>query len=152
MRIRPATKDDIAAMHGIRVAVRENRLADPESVQPSHYEAMLGRRGKGWVAEQGEQIIGFAIADLLTETVWALFVAPDREGRGVGRALHRVMVEWFFEQGLDSVSLTTSPGTRAQTFYTAAGWRCVGAARDGEFRYELTRSSWGSVSRKSCSP
>ena len=107
MHIRTATKADIPAMHRIRLNVRENRLANPASVQPQHYEAMLSERGQGWVAERHGAIVGFAIGDLTNATVWALFVTPEIEGEGVGRELHHTMMEWFFRQGVDSVSLTT---------------------------------------------
>lgn len=142
MHIRTATTGDITAMHRIRLAVRENRLADPEKVEHADYEARLLRLGKGWVAENGADIVGFAVADLTTATVWALFVAPQAEGRGVGRALHDEMMAWLFGQGLRSVSLTTTAGTRAEKFYTAAGWRNAGPADDGEVRYELSRHAW----------
>jgi hypothetical protein len=35
--------------------------------------------------------------------------------------------------------LTTEPGTRAQRFYTAAGWELMGTTTGGELRYELKR-------------
>ena len=142
MYIRPATLADIAAMHRIRLAVRENNLTDGASVQPHHYETMLTARGRGWIAEVGGRVIGFAIADTTSGTVWALFVDPEFEGRGAGRALHDTMLEWLFAQGLASVSLTTTPGTRAERFYLAAGWHCAGPAGDGEVRYEFPRDGW----------
>lgn len=63
MVIRLATEHDIDAMHRVRTSVRENRLSDPARVQPQHYRAMLGERGRGWVAEMGGRIVGFAVAD-----------------------------------------------------------------------------------------
>ena len=142
MQVRAATVADIPAMHRIRLAVRENRLAHPASVHPRHYEAMLVSRGKGWVAESGTDIVGFAVGDLSNGSGWALFVDPRHEGRGAGRALHDAMVQWFFGQGVDSVTLTTTPGTRAEKFYRASGWRCTGPTPGGEARYELSRASW----------
>jgi GNAT superfamily N-acetyltransferase len=129
-------------MHRIRLAVCENRLTDPSSVQAGHYEEMLGARGRGWVAEVRGQIAGFAIADLTDATVWALFVDAEFEGQGVGRALHHAMIGWLFAQGLDSVSLRTTPGTRAERFYLAAGWRYLRPASDGEACYLLRREGW----------
>ena len=142
MQIRVATEADIAEMHRIRTSVRENRLADPSLVQPGDYRAMLAEHGRGWVAESGGRIIGFAVADLARRNVWALFVDPDSEGRGAGRLLHEAMMGWMFAAGAEEVWLGTDPGTRAERFYRAAGWRYAGAQANGEARYEMSREEW----------
>ena len=49
------------------------------------------------------------------------------------------MVDWFFAAGADRIWLTTDPGTRAEAFYRAAGWRFVGLEESGEARYERVR-------------
>jgi GNAT superfamily N-acetyltransferase len=140
-QVRLAEEADIPAMHRIRLAVRENRLADPAAVRPDDYRAMIGRDGRGWVAEVDGRIAGFAIADLRRGNVWALFVDPGTEGRGVGRRLHDAMMDWFFDAGAPLVWLSTDPGTRAEAFYRAAGWRYAGEER-GEARYEMGRDQW----------
>ena len=140
-RIRVANEADISEMHRIRLAVRENRLADPAAVQPHHTRAMIAENGRGWVAELDGRIVGFAIADLTRSNVWALFMDPDFEGRGIGRRLHDVMMDWCFRQGVERVWLSTDPGTRAEAFYRAAGWREAGDYR-GEARYEMSRDQW----------
>jgi GNAT superfamily N-acetyltransferase len=140
-RIRVATEADIAAMHRIRVAVRENRLADPSLVQPEDYRRMMMDAGRGWVAEADGRILGFAVADLRRGNVWALFVDPDTEGRGIGRRLHDAMMGWMFAAGAERVWLSTDPGTRAETFYRAAGWVPAGE-HHGEARYEMPRDAW----------
>lgn len=140
-RIRVAEEADIGEMHRIRLAVRENRLADPAMVQPDDYRPLLGRDGRGWVAEVDGRLVGFAVADRLRGNVWALFVDPRFEGRGAGRMLHDAMMDWLFAAGLGSVWLSTDPGTRAEAFYRAAGWRPAGQHR-GEARYEMSREEW----------
>lgn len=136
VHVRVATEADIPAMHRIRLAVRENRLADPSMVQPDDYLPLLGRDGRGWVAEVDGAIAGFAVADLVRRNVWALFVDPEAERHGVGRRLHDVMMDWFAAQGVERVWLSTDPGTRAEAFYRAAGWEYAGDQR-GEARYEM---------------
>ena len=89
-------------------------------MQPHHYRPLLGGEGRGWVAELDGGIAGFAVADLARGNVWALFVDPDFEGRGVGRRLHDAMMEWCFASGAERVWLSTDPGTRAEAFYRAA--------------------------------
>ncbi|MBK6453095.1 MAG: GNAT family N-acetyltransferase [Steroidobacteraceae bacterium] len=68
---------------------------------------------------------------------WALFVDPDHEGRGHGKALHSAMVSWLWAQGLRHLWLTTGLGTRAEAFYRALGWRPSGIVSSGELRLEL---------------
>jgi hypothetical protein len=50
------------------------------------------------------------------------------------------MIGWLWSSGNDRLWLTTEPGTRAQRFYEAAGWRQAGTTAHGELRYELLRS------------
>lgn len=148
MQIRLATEADIPEMHRIRTSVRENRLADPSLVQPRDYRAMLVEHGRGWVAESDGRIIGFAVGDLARRNVWALFVDPTSEGRGAGRRLHDVMMDWMFAAGADEVWLGTDPGTRAERFYRSAGWRFAGSEPNGEARYEMSREEWRARGRR----
>lgn len=141
MRIRLASEADIGEMHRIRMQVRENRLLDAARVQPSDYKRLLTADGRGWIAELDNHLVGFAIADLTRANIWALFVDPDFAGRGIGRSLHDEMVDWLFAAGVDSLWLTTDPGTRAEFFYETAGWQRVGS-EEGEVRFELSRQEW----------
>jgi GNAT superfamily N-acetyltransferase len=97
MPVRIAHLVDIEAMHRVRLAVTENRLRDLRRVTPEHYREMLEERGRGWVCEIDGELRGFAIADRADRNIWALFVAPGFEGRGIGRALHDTMVAWLFD-------------------------------------------------------
>jgi GNAT superfamily N-acetyltransferase len=142
IQVRIATVADIREMHGIRTAVRENRLVNPLTVQPQDYAALMSTGGRAWVAEANGEMLGFAAADLRRFNVWALFVAPEFEGRGAGRRLHDRMMEWLFANGADHVWLSTDRGTRAESFYKAAGWRYAGEQTNGEARYELMREWW----------
>ena len=48
------------------------------------------------------------------------------------------MVDWLFEQGHEPLWLTTGANTRAERFYSTAGWRRQGTEANGELRFELT--------------
>ena len=141
MRVREATVGDVPEMHRVRMSVRENRLSDPTRVLPRHYRALLTGRGRGWVAECEGRVVGFAVVDRSRSSVWALFVEPAVEGRGVGRQLHEAMLRWAFSR-MDRLGLSTEPDTRAERFYQRAGWRYVGREPTGEVRYEITREVW----------
>jgi GNAT superfamily N-acetyltransferase len=142
MRIRLAVESDIAEMHRVRTSVRENRLTDPERVQPRDYRSLLSTRGRGWVSEVDGRIVAFAVVDLTRANVWALFVEPACEGQGLGRKLHDTMMAWVFSEGASNVWLTTAPGTRAERFYKTAGWQYSGPEPSGEARYEMPRDTW----------
>lgn len=133
---RPAQLADIPAMHRVRFAVRENPLNNPLLVTEADYADMLQRRGAGWVAEADGQLVGFTILDAQDRNVWALFLDPAYERRGIGRTLFGLLTEWATAQHLPDLWLSTAPGTRAEGFYEAAGWRKTGLTAGGEVRFE----------------
>jgi GNAT superfamily N-acetyltransferase len=142
MLYREAQVADIPQYMTVRMAVRENQLSSPDRVTEQDNIDYLTKRGKGWVCEVGGQIVGFAIADLQDHSIWALFVHPDYEQQGIGRQLHRLMLDWYFSQTTHPVWLSTSPGTRAEEFYRRHGWRETGRTTSGEVRFELTMEEW----------
>jgi GNAT superfamily N-acetyltransferase len=137
MRIRPAGAGDIKAMHALRSRVAENALSDPLRVTEESYRPYLGKDG-AWVAETEQGLAGFAVLDLANASVWALFVAPEAQGTGVGRALHGRLIQAAAGHGLDRLSLATAPRTRAERFYSEAGWTRTGLTKDGEVSFERT--------------
>jgi len=134
-RIRIATAGDVPAMHRVRTSVRENRLSDPQQVTEASYLPYI-RAGTVWLAEGDIGILGFAAIDTPAMSVWALFIHPDAEGGGVGRALHLHMLASAQERGLTRLSLCTQEGTRAECFYKRAGWTEAGKTDDGELLFE----------------
>jgi len=135
MRIRAARAADIEAMHALRLRVTENRLADAGRVTKASYPPYLAQSG-AWVAETEQGIAGFAILDVAGASIWALFVAPEAEGMGIGRALHRRLLGSAIERGLRRLCLSTAPGTRAELFYREAGWTETGMTATGELGFE----------------
>jgi GNAT superfamily N-acetyltransferase len=142
MKIRVAAEADIPEMGRVRMSVRENRLASLSSLTPGNTERMLRGDGCGWVTEIDERVVGFAIADLSGTNVYALFIEPEFERQGIGRILHDTMMDWFFSQKVNSVWLSTDPGTRAEDFYRKAGWTATGEEANGEIRFEMSRERW----------
>jgi GNAT superfamily N-acetyltransferase len=137
---RRAGVDDIPAMRRIRIAVRENALSNPARITEAMYRDYLDALGRGWVAEQDGEVIGFSYADRTDSTIWALFVDPDREGRGAGKQLLRLAVDWLFELGNPEVRLGTAVHTRADRFYAAQGWTRGQMKDDMEVWYRLRRA------------
>lgn len=145
---REALVADIPQIQRVRNAVKENRLSDPALVPDADVEDFIIRRGKGWVAESAGQVLGFAIADLVDSNIWALFVDPDSEANGIGSALHRIMLNWYFDQGKENVWLGTAPHSRAERFYRMQGWRETGIHGKGEVKFEMSREEWRAISNR----
>ena len=123
-------------MQRVRLAVRENTLSDPTRITEADYIAAQETLGRTWVVEADGEIVAFATG-YEAGSVWALFVHPDHEGRGYGKALHAAMVNWLWSLGHTRLWLTTGPGTRAERFYLAQGWQPRGTVSGGEIRLEL---------------
>ena len=64
MIFREALITDIPQIQIVRNEVKENVLSDPSLVTDKDVEDFITRRGKGWVCETDNRIVGFAIADL----------------------------------------------------------------------------------------
>lgn len=142
MIFREAKVADIKQIQVVRNAVKENTLSKPALVTDLDCEVFMTIRGKGWVCEVDNTIVGFSIADLRENNIWALFIHPDFDNRGIGRKLHDVMLDWYFAQTKQKVWLGTSPNTRAEIFYTKSGWAKMGIVNKGEVKFEMTYDRW----------
>lgn len=144
MNFREAVKEDIPQIQVVRNAVLENKLSDPAFVTDADCEAFLLVRGKGWVCEVNKIVVGFAIADLQQNNIWALFVTPAFAQKGIGKTLHSKMLNWYFKQTQKTVWLGTETNTRAEVFYKKAGWTIIGTHGRNETKFEMTFNQWKS--------
>lgn len=140
--LRKAHISDITQMHVVRNTVRENVLSNPELITHDDYQHYLTVKGEGWVVEMENQIVGFAIVDSIDSNVWALFVQPDFEGKGIGLLLHNTMLDWYFSQHTNKIWLSTERGTRAERFYITAGWQFAGSYGKNEVKFEMEYKNW----------
>jgi ribosomal protein S18 acetylase RimI-like enzyme len=145
MIIREAVTADIPQIQVVRNLVKENPLPDPSLVTDADCKDYLINRGKGWVCEIGNKIVGFSIISIKDNNVWALFIQPGYERQGIGRLLHDRMMNWYFAQTNETIWLGTAPDTRAEKFYEAAGWTRTGIRPNGEVRFEMNQSQWKSL-------
>ncbi len=134
---REAREADIAAMSMIRLAVTENRLSDPTRITRAMYVDHLERLGKSWVCEADGVIAGFASANRVDGSVWALFVDPAHEGLGIGKRLLSQLSAYLFSIGHDKIVLSTGADTRADVFYASQGWERGKMNNDVEVQYTL---------------
>ena len=142
MRFRQAESRDILQIQKVRHSVKENILSDPALVTDADCAEYLELYGRGWVCEEEHEIVGFAIADLKNHNIWALFVRPDFERRGIGKKLHDMMLDWYFSKTKEKVWLGTTPRTRAEIFYRKAGWTENGLHGKGEIKFEMDYAKW----------
>ena len=142
MTIREARIDDIGQIQIVRNSVTENTLSNPNLVTDEDCKEFLTIRGKGWVCEIDGRIIRFAIVDMKEKNIWALFLDPKFERKGIGQLLHRTMLDWYFEQTKDNVWLGTGINTRAEKFYKIAGWNEIGNHGINEIKFEMTYEEW----------
>ncbi len=109
----------------LRGAVRENRHVGPNKVTCEDVADFL-ESGEIWIWEEGGRILGFSAGDAEIGWIWALFVDPGHEGRGIGRALLTLACRTLVRAGFATATLTTDPGTRAAGFYRRGGWTELG--------------------------
>ncbi len=148
--IRVAQRADIEILFQIRTSVTENHQSREEiaalGITPASVAEMLQTDCRAWLAEQNGRGIGFAIANATEATIFELFVRPEYEGQGVGRALIQSAEAWMWEQGLTQIWLLTGNDLtlRAYGFYLHLGWMPVGVQADGEMK--LAQSVFQGVS------
>ena len=130
-------------MSVIRLAVTENRRSDPTRITRAMYVAYFDthpdRLGKSWVCELEGVVKGFASADKVDGSVWALFVSPPCEGLGIGKRLLALVAGYLFSLGHDKIVLSTGADTRADVFYASQGWERGRMKNDVEVQYTLQK-------------
>lgn len=142
MIFREATIEDIPQIQVVRNSVKENMLSNPALVSNEDCKIYLTQKGKGWVCEMDDCIVGFSIVDVKDKNVWALFVHPAFEAKDIGKKLHDIMINWYFDQTKETVWLSTAPNTRAEKFYRKAGWKEIGTDSKGEIKFEMQYEDW----------
>ncbi len=137
---REEREEDIEATLEMRGRTRENPVTreylaslgiTPESVAA---EFRAGTAA-GWVCLDGGRIVGFSGADAEHGEVVVVAVLPEYEGRGVGKRLLALAVEWLRSRGHGQLWLAANPDPagRSHGFYRRLGWRPTGRmVRDDE--------------------
>ncbi len=133
--LRAATHDDIPRLMEIRASVRENRLSDPSRVTLADYNWFIDN-ATIHVWEVAGHIQGMSAGDPRNGNIWALFVDPEFEGRGIGQALIRAACIAVHAAGHEVAMLSTQVGSRAERFYLRNGWIAKGQDARGEMVFE----------------
>jgi GNAT superfamily N-acetyltransferase len=126
--IRPGQIADLHAITRIRTSVSENHLSVAQMAEIGiTHDSIAAEMAEGqlgcWVALEGGEIAGFAMADRRDGSVFALFMDAAHEGKGHGSALLATCEAWLPQQGHAEAHLTTGRDTKALSFYLRRGWR-----------------------------
>jgi ribosomal protein S18 acetylase RimI-like enzyme len=131
--IRPARADDAVAIAALDAATWSFDVTpSPRSSVPSSIDGML-------VAEDGGEIVGYVAVGRATRLesnrhvadIRGLAVAPDHQGRGLGRALVHAALDAARERGARKVTLRVlGPNTAARALYESCGFVVEGVRRD----------------------
>ena len=142
MQIRTATPEDVAAIFDVRCSVKENHMSRAELAELDITPETVGGMISGGdyivpVALVGGEIVAFAMAQISEGYVFALFVRPEHEGKGLGNTLMREVESGFKEHGVTEAWLCTGSekGIRAPGFYRRLGWVESGTMEDGQLRF-----------------
>lgn len=140
--IRPASVADVNAMFNVRASVGENTMTTEElsaiGVTPESIALAVSSSPCSWVATADEEIVGFAIVDLDSACLFALFVLPQHEGRGIGTRLAHACEQALFERHAVAW-LETAKASRAARLYRYLGWGDEVEMGGGDIRLEKRR-------------
>lgn len=142
IQIRPAETADVASIFAVRTSVKENALSVADladmGITPESVAAMIAAEPCAWVAVESETVIGFSMIDQEEGSLFAAFVLPSHEGRGVGRSLVNEAERHLFARH-STCWLETGGTTRAAGFYRRLGWLNEQDAGNGDIRLEKRR-------------
>lgn len=144
MEIREATHNDVPGILRIRRIVSENAL-NFELTEAMLHKA-ISRHCKAFILVDNDEIVAFSMADKAGQAIWGLFVWEPYQGKGYGKLLLSVAVDWlfkqrygFFRRKIKKIRLTTEPGAPAEGFYQHLGWQKQPELLDGQVVYTLMR-------------
>lgn len=144
LTIRPATAADVPGLFEVRTSVVENALTLAElaelGITPASIADMIAQAACAWVADEDGRIVGFSMVDLDEGALFAAFVLPSHEGRGIGRRLVRPAEAALFQRH-PVAWLETAGMSRAAGFYRHLGWGNERTVGGGDVRLEKRRDT-----------
>jgi len=137
MAIRLAEAGDIPALITVRASVSENRLRRLV-IGSADYTPYVAD-GRCWVWVEQGAVTGFSAIEADGASLWALFVLPEAEGAGIGRALLDMAITAARGRGVAAIELTTEARSRAEAFYRRYGFDASApdAADEVRMRFRL---------------
>ncbi|VBA57508.1 Mycothiol acetyltransferase [Mycobacterium attenuatum] len=142
--VRTAEATDIDAVFEIRTSVTDNHLSYQQltelGITKETVRDALEASPCVWIAEVEGTAAGFAMADAQAGSIFACFIHPQYQRRGLGPLLMG-RAEAFLFQWHATIWLTTDAASRAPSFYRKLGWTAVRDLPDGSIRFEKHRAT-----------
>ena len=150
--IRSARPDDIAAItriyaHAVRHGTASFELDPPDEAEMARRMTAIRDGGFPYLAADVEgRLAGYAYASFFrTRPAYrftledSIYVAPDRQARGIGRALLDRLIEESAARGFRQMIAVIGDSTRQQAsirLHTAAGFTLVGIFPDIGYKFD----------------
>lgn len=129
-------------MFHVRISVIENHLSREEmqriGITENVVADLIEKSCCAWVATDNEKIIGFSMILPDEGCLFAAFVLPEYEGRGIGRRLVEIAEKELFRHH-EIAWLETDKQSRAAKFYIQLGWGNKIDINDTDVRLEKHR-------------
>ncbi|ERH62673.1 hypothetical protein N172_07425 [Pantoea dispersa EGD-AAK13] len=129
-------------MFHVRISVIENHLSREEmqriGITENVVADLIEKSCCAWVATDNEKIIGFSMILPDEGCLFAAFVLPEYEGRGIGRRLVEIAEKELFRHH-EIAWLETDKQSRAAKFYIQLGWGNKIDINDTDIRLEKHR-------------
>ena len=150
--LRPATPCDAAAILAIYAPYVENTTVSFELPAPSLVEftariAEICAEYPYLVAEENGVIVGYAYAHRHKERAaygWnaelSVYLAPDFQGRGIGKRLYRALMELLARQNVRNVyGCVTMPNEKSAALHHSLGFTDAGIWHNSGFKFGAWR-------------
>jgi ribosomal protein S18 acetylase RimI-like enzyme len=162
--IRPAVRPDVADLARVEVETWQDTYAGliPDRALLSmtderhrwtwaHYlRSREGREQRAWVAETSGHVVGFGTCGgertgrmPFAGEVYTLYIHPEAQGLGIGRALVKAMFDRLAEDGMNSAVIWALAANPACHFYSHIGGRLVGERRTRQWGTKLAERAFG---------
>lgn len=141
--VRLASANDVSAIFTVRTSYKDIQLSYDALYEFDLTEGILTdfiASSCVWVAEANAQVVGFVIADMEGGCVFAVFLLPEHEGRGMGRLLMAEAERHLFIRHHE-IWLETDghEAIRANGFFRKCGWWPAATLGNGDILYTKRR-------------
>lgn len=124
--IRFSVEENFVHLHQIKYLQRQQVIEDIE-------------QGGGWICKLGEEFVGYGLGIFAPNPmIGGLFVRPEFQGKGIGSTILIEIMDWFFNDDLSEIELTTDPSSNAVLFYEKHGWAKAGFDEFGQLVMKVT--------------
>ncbi|TWC76258.1 acetyltransferase (GNAT) family protein [Rhizobium sp. SJZ105] len=142
VEIRLAETSDVSALFYVRTSVWENHISRERlaefGITDSSVSEMISASPCAWVAVLSNEIVGFSMVDVADASLFAAFILPAHEGKGLGTQLVLVAEDELFQHHSE-IWLETDKDSRAAGFYRHLGWGNEREAKGNQIRLTKTR-------------